>query len=210
MRSVNRKLIRTIVAASLLSLLALARQTNRSTPYPPGSDRLGTAMSKLGVHTILLFQSQAVDEMPLWSPDSRFVVVDVEGKWYKLDTWAITALGSAKWHGEEIGAVSDELRSVATVAQVDKWKSKSRTNPREAISKSGIKVQLTQHQEDVSTSFVISRGSQNKTLWTSGLENCYSPVFSPNEKYVAFICELNGVFVTDIEAAFREPSIPKR
>jgi hypothetical protein len=162
-------------------------------------------MRKLGVHTILLLQSQAVDEMPLWSPDSRFVAVDIEGKWHKLDTWAITALGAAKWHGQEIGAVHDELRLNVTVAQVNKWKGKSQDNPREGVSKSGIKVQLTQHQEDLSTSFVISKGSQKKTLWTSGLENCYSPVFSPNEKYVAFICELNGVFVTDIEAAFREP-----
>jgi hypothetical protein len=31
-----------------------------------------------------------------------------------------------------------------------------------------------------------------------------APVFSPDEKYVAFICELNGVLVTDVEAALGE------
>jgi Tol biopolymer transport system component len=209
MRNVTREIFCAMLGASLLSLLTFARPTSPSIASPTKPDALGTAMARLGVHTVLLLPSQAVDDMPLWSPDSRFVAVDVEGQWYKLDTWAITALRSAKWHGEEIRAVNDELRSTATAAQVDKWKGKSETNPREAISKSGIKVQLTQRQEDESTSFVISKGSQSKTLWASGLENCYSPVFSPNDKYVAFICELNGVFVTDIEAAFREPATPK-
>jgi hypothetical protein len=98
------------------------------------------------------------------------------------------------------------VRSDATADQIDKWNGKSQSNPREAVSKSGTKVQLTEQQADISTSFVISKGSHKKTLRVSGLENCYSPVLSPNEKYVAFICELNGVFVTDFEAAFREPS----
>jgi Tol biopolymer transport system component len=208
MINVSKGLTRTILATLLFSLAALARQASPSTPDPRGEDALGIAMRKLGVHTILLLQSQAVDEMPLWSPDSRFVAVDVEGKWYKLDTWAITALGTAKWHGEEIGAVKDELRSNATAAQVNRWKGKSQNDPREVVSKSGIKVQLTQHEEDLSTSFVVSKGSRTRTLWTSGMENCYSPMFSPNEKYVAFICELNGVFVTDVEAAFNQPSTP--
>lgn len=198
-------LICIILAVPLFGAVALASQASRSTPVPRGEDSLGAAMRKLGVHTILLLESQAVDEMPLWSPDSRFVAVNVEGKWYKLDTWAIPSLGSAKWHGEKIGTVRDELRSNATAAQISKWEGKSQNNPREVVSKSGIKVQLTQRQEDFSTSFVISKGRESKTLWASGLENCYSPVFSPNEKYVAFICELNGVFVTDVEAAFREP-----
>jgi hypothetical protein len=208
MRKVNKELICTMLATSLLGLVALARQPAPSTSDLRGKDPLGAAMRKLDVHTILLFKSQAVDEMPLWSPDSRFVAANVEGKWYKFDTWAITALGTAKWHGEKIGSVHDKVLSDATLDQIDKWNDKSQSNPREAVSKSGIKVQLTQQQEDLSTSFVISKGSQKKTLWASGLENCYSPVLSPNEKYVAFICELNGVFVTDIEAALREPSTP--
>ena len=205
MLNASKGLICAILAASLLCLVALGRQTSPSTHDPREKDPLGVAMRKLGVHTMLLLESQAVDEMPLWSPDSRFVAVDVGGKWYKFDTWAITALGAAKWHGQEIGAVKDEVRSNATAAQVKKWKGKSQNNPREVVSKSGIKVQLTQHQEDLSTSFVLSRQSRTRTLWATGFEACHSLVLSPNEKYVAFICELNGVFATDIEAALREP-----
>jgi hypothetical protein len=197
------RLICIILAVSLFGAVALASQASRSAPVPSGKDPLGDAMRKLGVHTILLLESQAVDEMPLWSPDSQFVAVNVEGKWYKLDTWAITLLGSAKWHGEKIGVVRDELRSNATAAQISKWEGKSQNNPREVVSNSGIKVQLT--QKDLSTSFVISKGRESKTLWATELENCHSPVFSSNEKYVAFICELNGIFVTNVEAAFREP-----
>jgi hypothetical protein len=134
-------------------------------------------MRKLGVHTILLLESQAVDEMPLWSPDSRFVAANVEGKWYKLDTGAITALGAAKWHGMEIGVVRDALRSNATVAQVKRWKGKSQNNPREVLSKSGIKVQLTQTQNDLSTSFVLSQGAEQEGCghqgWKTATHRCF-------------------------------------
>jgi hypothetical protein len=206
MHNISKGLICIIVATLALGLAALARETSPSTPHAREADALGVAMRKLGVHTILLLESQAVDEMPLWSPDSRFVAASVEGKWYKLDTWAITVLGTAKWHGQEIGAVRDELRSNMTVSLLNRWKGKSYNKLREAVvSKSGIKVQLTRTQDDLSTSFVLSRGSQTKTLWATGLETCHSLVLSPNEEYVAFICELNGVFVTDIEAAFRKP-----
>jgi hypothetical protein len=121
MLNISKGLVCIILATLALGLAALARQTSPSTPDPRGADPLGVAMRKLGVHTILLLESQAVDEMPLWSPDSRFVAVDVEGKWYKLDTGAITALGAANWHGQEIGAVHDELRSSVTVSLLNSW-----------------------------------------------------------------------------------------
>jgi hypothetical protein len=197
------QLICIILGTSLLGLIALASQTSPAISDPRGPDPLGVGMRKLGVNTVLLIASQAVDEMPLWSTDSRFVAASVEGKWYKLDTWAITALRAGKWHGIVIGTVRDEIRSNVTVTEVKKWKIESQNNPREAVSNSGIKVQL--HEHGLSTTFVISQGSRKRTLWTSGMENCYSPVFSPNERYVAFICELNGVFVTDVEAALRKP-----
>ncbi len=192
-----------IVITSLVGSIALASQTKPASPYPKEADPLGVAMRKLGVHTVLLLASQAVDETPLWSPDSRFVAANFESRWHQLDTWAVTTLAAAKWHGEVIGLTKDDLQSNATGAEVSKWKDKSHSNPREAVSKSGFRVQLT--QKELSTSFVISKGSRSRTLWATGLENCYSPVFSPNEKYVAFICELNGVFVTDVDAAFRAP-----
>jgi hypothetical protein len=76
------------------------------------------------------------------------------------------------------------------------------------VTKSGIKVQLS--QSGISTSFVLSKGRRRRTLWASDMENCYAPVFSPNERYVAFICELNGVFVTDVESVFRDHAAPER
>ncbi len=60
-------------------------------------------------------------------------------------------------------------------------------------TKGGTSVEL--HQEGMSTAFVITRtGAEPETLWTSGFENCHSLTLSPDERYVAFICEMNGVF----------------
>jgi hypothetical protein len=47
---------------------------------------LRSEMQSLDVHTALLIPSQAVDESPVWSPDSRYLGANIQGKWFKLDT----------------------------------------------------------------------------------------------------------------------------
>jgi hypothetical protein len=189
-----------------LTTLFLTLVTLNSQTVVQNSDQLGPAMRKLGVDTVLLLDSEGVDEWPIWSQDSRFVTVDVEGEWFKLDIWAPMKVRAAKWHGQKVGKAFGVRHSDLTTAELNelnKLRTKTQESPREAISKSGIKVQLT--EDDVSTSFIISKGTRTKTMWSSEMENCYSPIFSPNEKYVAFICELNGVLVTDVQQAFRQP-----
>lgn len=66
------------LTAALLNVVTLSGQTTFQNP-----DQLGTAMRKLGVDTVLLLDSAGVDESPLWSPDSRCVAMDVEGKWFQ-------------------------------------------------------------------------------------------------------------------------------
>ena len=58
---------------------------------------LAAKMTKLSVHTVLLVPSQAVDEFPVWSPDSRFLAVNIEGKWFKLDTAKVELRGEMAW-----------------------------------------------------------------------------------------------------------------
>jgi hypothetical protein len=166
----SRGIIRTAVATLLLCLIGFAQKTSPPATDLPGASRLHLAIRKLNVHTALLVKSQAVDEIPVWSPDSRYLAVNIEGRSYKLDTWAVGGLQGAKWHGMGVGTVRHELqRSDATVAEVNTWKGESQNNPREAVAKSGVKVQLS--QRDLSTAFIISKENRTKTLWNSVMEN---------------------------------------
>lgn len=46
---------------------------------------LGQQMEALHVHTALVIHSQEMDDLPMWSPDARFLAVDLAGKWLKVD-----------------------------------------------------------------------------------------------------------------------------
>ena len=51
-------------------------------------------------------------------------------------------------------------------------------------------------QEDLGTEFVIKhKGSRPEVLWTTSMENCYGLALSPDDRYVAFVCEQSGVVV---------------
>jgi hypothetical protein len=62
----------------------------------------------------------------------------------------------------------------------------------------GVTVELA--KEEIGTVFRITKkGSQPVILWRTALENCHSLALSPDDKLVAFICELNGLLVATIE-----------
>jgi hypothetical protein len=75
------------------------------------------------------------------------------------------------------------------------WARAAKFGARKVTSRDGTILELK--QDDLGTSFVITKkGEKAETLWTSKLENCHSLALSRDERYVAFICELNGVIVT--------------
>jgi len=203
----NRRIVVIFGVILFFGFAALAQHTAQLTSSGIGTNQLHLEMQRLKVHTVEVFD-QDVDEMPLWSTDSRYLVVNFESKWQKLDLRAIR-LREAKWHDMKIAVVDPALpRSVATAAEVRKWKGIPQDDHLKAKSASGVTVELS--QSNVSTSLVVSKGGIKKTLWTTDMDNCGEPRFSPNEKYVAFICELNGVFVTDVEGALKEPTKSSR
>ncbi len=156
-------------------------------------------LAALHLQTALLFPSQGVDEFPVWSPDSRYLAANVQGKWFKLEISTVQ-LQEAKWHGKPIGVVKTNQKfAQATDAEIAEWL-KAAKEQRSVVSSSGITVELSQHE--LSTSLVLSRGKDRKTLWKTDLENCGGLQLSPDGRYVAFICETNGVFAMDVDAAF--------
>ena len=45
---------------------------------------------------------------------------------------------------------------------------------------------------------VAKQGEESKIIWSSSGGNCHSLTISPDEKYVAYLCEMSGLFVMRI------------
>jgi hypothetical protein len=74
----------------------------------------------------------------------------------------------------------------------------SKFNPREIKTKSGTRIELKETGNMSISLIVTKKGEKAKTIWTSGGENCHSLVVSPDEKYIAYLCEMNGLLVMEL------------
>lgn len=160
------------------------------------STSLETEMARLYVHTALLVRSQEIDEFPVWSPDSRFLGVNIRGKWFKVDTSNIR-LRRATWHEQLIGVVEDqpELQPM-TSEEASEWARGCHHGDSEVRGSSGFRAEM--QRDELSSSLVVSRQGHKVVLWKSDLENCGALSLSPNGARLAYICELNGVLVMDV------------
>jgi hypothetical protein len=166
-----------------------------------GSD-LSKQMEAMHVHTALLVRSQEMDDLPAWSPNGRFLAVDLAGKWFKIDMSAIQ-LQEAKWHEQRVGVqMKADLHSMTDeeVQSLPKEDESQKRKHEVVTTASGLKVEMG-HKE-LSSALVVSKGKQQAVIWESGLENCYGLILSPDKMKVAYLCELNGIFVMDPEKAF--------
>jgi hypothetical protein len=157
---------------------------------------------RLKVNTALLAPSSGVDESPLWSPDSKRVGVNVEGKWYQIDTTRVQ-LQPADWHHQRIGRVaSGEAVSQLDPSEVTAWQKVTRTDSTAIVDNSGDKLEFV--RKDLRTALVVTaKGRKPLQLWKSDLENCGDLSLSPDGQWVAFTCEENGVFVMNLDRGLR-------
>ena len=162
------------------------------------TNSLLTEFDKLKIHTALVAPSSGVDESPLWSPDSRLLGVNVRGKWFQVDTVKVE-LQAATWHSQRIGRVSSGgAISPLDEAQLGAWRKATRSDSTALVDDAGNKYEFV--RKALRTSFVvIPKGRKPLSLWTSGLENCGELSLSPNGRWLAFICEENGVLVTNVD-----------
>jgi hypothetical protein len=159
---------------------------------------LNLEMTRLNTETALIVQSQAIDEYPLWSPKSDFIACNIEGKWYKFRLNNIE-LTNTKWRGQTIGVLTTkDAYSELTNKEQPEFEKVSKFNPRELKTKDGTKVELKMKEMSVSL-VVTKKGEKSKILWTSGGENCHSLVLSPDENYVAYLCEMTGLLIMKIK-----------
>jgi hypothetical protein len=174
--------------------------------FAQAGNLLGTEMTRLNVNTVLLVASQAVDEFPVWSPDSRFLAVNIEGKLFKLDA-AKVELREANWHGQRIGTVANKpTLEPMTDETAAEWSKHVRHGDSNVTGKSGVRAEMQHHER--SSSLVVSQRSHSSVIWKSEMENCGALSLSPSGSYLAYICETNGVLVMDIERALQASGNP--
>ena len=156
-------------------------------------------LRKLGVTSALVVSSQAVDEQPVWSPDGRRIAINMDGEWSTVDLRALT-FRAGTWHGGEAIGFADPPPTLVSVpeAEIRAWQETARFDPRRITTRTGVTVELA--QEELGTVFRITKkGSKPEVLWSTSLENCHSLALSQDEKLVAFICELNGLIVANVQ-----------
>lgn len=191
-------------AILLMILIASAPAMAQEEPSSPGVDgeialqSLDAELTRLDTDTALLVPSEAVDEFPVWSPDGSRLAANVMGVWYAVDLNRV-ALVEATWRGNLLLGVLNSKESVVEAPEAATWKAAANAAPRAINVGGGTKIEL--RQDGMSTAFVIETpGSDPETLWKSDFENCHSLSLSPDERLVAFICELNGVIVYRLSA----------
>ena len=189
-----------IIVLTFLIISAKGQDNNSSVQDSLKADgTLKTEMKRLNIETVLIVNSQAIDYYPLWSPNSDFIACNIEGKWYKFRLTDIK-LDEAKWRSQSIGILDSKGSfSILNKDEKKKFEKVSKFNSRKVTTKNGTIIELRE-TENMSVSLIVTKkGNSPKVLWTSGGENCHSLVLSPDNKFVAYLCELNGLFVMNIE-----------
>jgi hypothetical protein len=165
------------------------------------SNKFAEELRRIDVDTVCVVQSQAIDEFPLWSQQGDYIGVNISGKWYKVNLNKIR-LERSTWRRQKqpIGVAINGLSLLEEVSQgeVEAFKKVSKLNPRSINTKDGISVEL--RSQGFETAFIIKKkGEKAKLLWTTEMENCHSLVLSPDQRYVAFISELNGLIIVRLK-----------
>jgi hypothetical protein len=162
---------------------------------------LAEEMNRLHIDTALVVQSNAVDEHPLWSPSEDHLAVNVMGKWYKVNLSQISLQEGIWRRKQRIGIIASKSSvSNADAQEIEQWAKVTRFDPRVLTTKAGTRIELK--ETELGTTLIIHKLNQKaQRIWTSDMENCHSLVLSPNEQYVAFICESNGVVVMKLAEA---------
>ena len=121
-------------------------------------------MGSLKVNTALIFPSQAIDDSPLWSPDSRYLAGNVQGKWYKVQIGSIQ-LKPAKWHDHSIGVIADGKKfEESTEQEVKSWAVRANAATRKPEITAAIE------QNGLSSELVLTNGTRKVKLWRSEVE----------------------------------------
>jgi WD40 repeat protein len=156
-------------------------------------------LRRLDVDTALVLPTPALDDYPIWSPDSRYVAGNVMGTWTQVDLQRIS-LRAATWRGGERLGVIENRAAVTPLdpALLKQWTPRVEPSP-DVAERGPIRVEFSRNE--LSTALVVTRdGKPPRIVWSSGVETCGAPCISPDGHMVAFICEANGLLVMALDS----------
>lgn len=158
---------------------------------------------RLKADTALVVPSQSIDDYPVWSPDSQSLAVNVEGQWkvVKLDTLRLIP---GTWHGSAVAVAEKSELARASEEEVKQWQKQSTHVERVLRLPTGECVRLAQKELSTRLEITDVKGV-SRVLWHTDLENCGGISLSPDKKYLAYICELNGIMVSDVQKLLARP-----
>lgn len=185
-----------------LSLILLCLISVAQNPRP-----LISELNRCDVNTVLLWPVPNIDEYPLWSKNSDYLAFNQMGRWIKLNLNEVF-LTPADWRGRTIGMNTTEVLDSVTTEDLEEYKKATIYDPRKVTTKDGITLELK--MTDSYTEFaIVDKNKKEKRLLQTGGDNCHSLSLSPNEKFVAFISEMNGLMVYCIDETLYKNNIPK-
>ena len=119
-------------------------------------DPLLVELRRLGVSSALVVSSQAIDEAPVWSPDGRYLAVNVEDRWSTVDTSTLR-LREGTWHSGDAIAVAVPPPTLVALpeSKAREWQTTTRSDPRRIATKSGVSLELA--QEELGTAFRVTK-----------------------------------------------------
>lgn len=150
----------------------------------------------LKVDTALVIHSEEIDEYPVWSPDSGSLAARLGEQWkvIRLDDLKLVP---GMWHGSPVGVAKDSELLPIPQNEVAHWQAQSAHSERALRVPTGECIRFA--HKDLATSLELTdTKGETRVLWRTNLENCRAISLSPDHRYLAYICELNGLVVSDV------------
>ena len=152
---------------------------------------LGDKLDRFGNKTAIMFYRQDIDEMPLWSVGNKYLAVNIKGDWFAFDL-QYAKFQKTKMDGMKVGILKNlEIIDALSDELIPELKESTNFDIRKLELKSGKKIAI---ESDLFASTLYING--NDLMKLKG--NCHSLSVSSDEKYLAFISELNGLIVLEL------------
>lgn len=165
-------------------------------------------MNRYQVNTVLLFESTAIDYRPVWSSSGKELIFNFSNRWVKMDLNQVTFI-TGEWLHQTIGINKSEVLDSVIESDFDRQLIENdKSMNRSITTKNGIRYTLEQ-TSNLTTRFIKSKGKKTWVLWETGGDNCHSISLSPDEHFVAFLSESNGVMLYCLDEKYYNHKLPE-
>jgi hypothetical protein len=143
----------------------------------------------LNINTAILVPSQAIDEYPHWSIDSKMVAVNIMGEWHSINLDEVN-LKEILWQGVKIG-ININPNSLKKLTEDDFKKNYVNNPPSDMVFSKETNKSIKIEKKGFESKIIINKDVK----FFSGFEVYHSLVLSPDMLYVLYIAELNGLVI---------------